>query len=365
MIHRRSLTLAVAALVLLGAGLWLTAHRANRQAELGGGSLFTDLAPALETISEIRLSRGDGSKTTLRRGDGNAWTVVERQFPADPSRVRELLLALVNMKIVETKTSDPANYAKLGVEAPDTPTAASTLVEAVAGDKTWALILGKGAGGRAQYVRKPDSAASALVEPLASADPDQKRWIDRLLADIPSDDVHDISVDPAEGASYVLSRAARGASLTLSPIPKGRNPASSMSLDSQADGLTAFNFDDVRPAAEDAKPTDRATFRTFDGQVIELAGRRTSDKAYIAVSARRDAALAEQFAAKPVTPAAEPPAADSGAAPAAPKPAETPKPSAQTVERLQARTQGVEFEIPFYKFDLLFKKQEDLLEKKD
>jgi hypothetical protein len=353
------LILAVAAVVLLGAGLWLTAHRANRQAELGGGSVFTDLAPALETISEIRLSRGDGSKTTLRR-DGNAWTVVERRFPADPSRVRELLLALVNMKIVETKTSDPANYAKLGVEAPDTPTAASTLVEAVAGDKTWALIVGKGAGGRAQYVRKPDSAASALVEPLASADPDQKRWIDRLLADIPADDVHDISVDPAEGASYVLSRAARGESLTLSPIPRGRKPASSMSLDSQADGLTAFNFDDVRPAVDDAKPTDRATFRTFDGQVIELAGRRTADKAYIAVRARRDAALAGRFAAKPETPAA-----DSGAAPATPKPAEAAKPPAAAVERLEARTRGVEFEIPLYKYDLLFKKQEDLLDRKD
>ena len=33
------------------------------------------------------------------------------------------------MKVVERKTSDPANYPKLGVEAPDKPTATSTLVE--------------------------------------------------------------------------------------------------------------------------------------------------------------------------------------------------------------------------------------------
>ena len=66
-----------------------------------------------------------------------------------------------SLKIVERKTSDPANYAKLGVEAPDTPTATSTLVEVVAGKKTWSLIVGKGADGRAVYVRKPAEAASA------------------------------------------------------------------------------------------------------------------------------------------------------------------------------------------------------------
>ena len=61
------------------------------------------------------------------------------------ARVRELAMSLANLKVVERKTSDPANYAKLGVEAPDTPTAASTLVEVVAGKKTWSLIVGKGA----------------------------------------------------------------------------------------------------------------------------------------------------------------------------------------------------------------------------
>lgn len=356
MIHRRSLTLAIAALVLLGAGLWLTAHRAGRQAELGGGSLFTDLAPSLENLTEIRLSRGDGSRTTLRR-DGTAWTVVERDYPADPSRVRELVLGLVDMKIIETKTRDPANYSKLGVEAPDTPTAASTLVEAVAGDKTWSLIVGKGAGGRAQYVRKPDSPASALVEPLVSADPDQKRWIDRLLTDIPKDEVHDIAIDPAEGPSYLLTRASRGADFTLSPVPKGRTPVTSMSLDGQAAALTAFNFDDVRGAATDAKPADHATFRTFDGQVIELAGRRTADKAFIAVTARRDAQLAARFATTGEEKSAAP--GDPAAVPAA-QPAE--KPATQAVERLAGRIDGVEFEIPLYKYDLLFKKQEELLE---
>ena len=51
-------------------------------------------------------------------------------------------------------------------------------------------------------------------------------------------------------------------------------------------------------------------FPSFDGQVIEFAGRRDGEKTYVSVSARRDAALAAQFPAPapptPTTPAVTP-----------------------------------------------------------
>ena len=353
MTARRLRILGLVAAVLLAAGIWLSVHRAAERADLGGSHVFGDLQAALGEVGEIRLSRGDGSRTTLRK-DVGGWTVVERSYPADGHRVRELALALSNLKIVEPKTSDPANYAKLGVEAPDTPTAASTLVEVVAGAKSWSLIVGRSAEGRAVYVRKPKEAASALAEPSLAVDPDQKRWIDRLLTDVPGADVHDIAIDPASGPDYLLSRAKRGdADLILSPVPKGRSQVTSMSLASQVDALAAFNFDDVRTLPTPAPATsDRATYRTFDGQVIELAGRHDGGKAYVTIAARRDPALAAQF------PAPEPATADKPAAEKAPEP----KPAERTVERLSARTNGVEFEIPLYKYEGMFKPREDLLE---
>jgi hypothetical protein len=363
--NRQKLTiLAVSAVVLLAAGIWLNANRARQQSVQSGERVFPDLAAALGDVEEIRISRGDGSLTTLRRAPAG-WTVVERNFPADSARVRELAFALANLEIVERKTSDPANYPKLGVEAADTPTATSTLVEVVAGQKTWPLIVGKTAEGRAVYVRKPAEAASALAEPTLSVDPDQKRWIDRLLTDVPAAQVHDISVKPATGPAYLLKREKPDADLVMSPIPRGRTPVSSMSIDGQAGALVSFNFDDVHVTPSPAPAaTDRATYRTFDGQVIEFAGRRDEGKAYVSVTAHRDPALAAQFP----QPAESPPAAPSPApAPAAPSaaPNEAPKqPGAQAVERLGARTAGVEFEIPGYKYDSLFKPQEELLERK-
>ena len=361
--------LAGLAAVLLGSGIALLAHREQQQSEQPGTVLFPDLTASLDAVTEIRLSKGDGSRTTLKKADGG-WTVVERQYPADGSRVRELLLGLTGMKVIEAKTSDPANYARLGVEAPDGATATSTLVEVVAGTKTWPLIVGHGAEGRSIYVRKPADKASALVEPSVAVDPDQKRWIDRQLTDIRGDAVHDIAVKPATGPAYLLTRAKRGETdLALSPIPKGRTAASAMAIDGQADALTGFHFDDVRavPATAPAA-VDRATFRTFDGQVFEFTGHKESDKAFVSVTASRDAALAAQFPeAAADKPAPASPAKDAKAAPA-PAAADAAKaatrPANQDAERLAARATGLEYEIPLYKYETLFKPLEDLLEKK-
>lgn len=361
--QKKFLALTVTTVVMLAAGIWISMHRSGQQSDLGGTAIFADLKPALAEVSEVRLAKGDGSRTTLRKS-ADGWTVVERHYPADASRVRELVLNLASLKVVERKTQDPANYAKLGVEAPDTPTAGSTLVEVVAGKKTWSLIVGKGADGRAVYVRKPAEATSILATPFITVDPDQKRWIDRLLVDVPGASVHDVAVKPSSGAAYVLTRAARGAEeLTVSPLPKGRKPATAMSLGVQTDALNAFHFDDVREApSPSVAATDVATFRTFDGQVIEFSGHREGEKAFVTIATRRDPELAAKF---PEAPAAPPPAAATtpAATPAPPPAAAAAKPADQTVEKLGARAKGMEFEIPAYKYEAIFRKPEELLEK--
>lgn len=364
----KTLSLAVAAVALLGAGAYLSMRQASQQADLGGGAVFADLQAALGEVAEIRLSKGDGSRTTLRK-EATGWSVVERQFPADAQRVRELALALSKLRLVERKTADPANYPKLGVEDPS-PTASSTLVEVVAGKRSWPLIVGKGADNRAVYVRKPGEAASFLASPIVNADPDQKRWLDRLVLDLPGAKIHEISATVGKGPAYLLTRAQPGATeLTLSPVPRGRTAVSNLSLSGQAEALAAFNFDDLRPASAPAEG-DTVVYRTFDGQVITFRGHREGEKAFVSVSAQRDPALAAKFAPAPATPvtpapalAPPPPAGEANATapvPAVQKPPETDK----TTERLAARA-GFEYEIPVYKYEALFRPYEDLLEKKN
>jgi hypothetical protein len=361
--QKKTLILASLTVIVLAAGVWLSLQRSREQANLGGTEVFADLEKSLGEIGEIRLSKGDGSRATLRKG-AEGWQVVERNYAADGARVRELALALANLRVVERKTRDPANYAKLGVEPTDAPSSTGTLVEVVAGERTWSLIVGKAAEGRALYVRKPKEDVSLLVTPFVAVDPDQKRWIDRRIVDLPGSGVHEIAVKTGEAQPYLLRRQSRSdADLVLTSVPKGRQPASAVVLGGQAEALNAFNFDDVRPLPEPPPVTaDSATYRFFDGQVIEFSGRRDGEKAYITVKASRDAALAAKFAPPPASavPAAKP--ADNGAEAKTSAVPEPPAAPDRTAERLSARAAGLEFEIPVYKYEAIFKPLEQLLE---
>lgn len=362
----KTLALGALAALLLLAGLYFTLRKSSEQSDLGGTIVFADLKAALGDVQEIHLSKGDGSRTTLRK-DAAGWSVAERQFPADTQRVRELALGLADLRVLERKTADPANYPKLGVEDPS-PTAASTLVEVVAGKRTWSLLVGKSAEGRAVYVRKPGEAGSLLASPNLTADPDQKRWIDRLIVDLPGTKVHEISARVGKGPAYLLTRARPGdADLALSPVAKGRTVVSNMVLGGQAEALTSFHFDDVRAASAPAEGADTVTYRTFDGQVITFTGHRDADKAYITVNAQRDPALAARFApatpaSPPAAPAPAPAAGGANAVPPVPT-AEKPATEDKSAERIMARSQGVEFEIPVYKYEAIFKPYEELFEK--
>jgi hypothetical protein len=105
--------------------------------------------------------------------------------------------------------------------------------------------------------------------------------------------------------------------------------------------------------------------------VITFTGHREGDKAYVAVSAQRDPALAARFAPTPAAPAVPATPANPSAAPAAnaataaaPVPtAEKPATEDKTTERIASRAQGVEFEIPVYKYEAIFKPYDELLEK--
>ena len=78
------------------------------------------------------------------------------------------------------------------------------------------------------------------------------------------------------------------------------------------------------------------------------------------MKAQRDPALAAEFA--PPAAAVAPPAP--GATPAVTPAAEKPAVPDTTTERISARANGVDFEIPVYKYEAIFRPYEELLEKK-
>jgi hypothetical protein len=147
-------------------------HRSNLQTDRGGGSVFADLKNALGEIEEIRLSKGDGSRTTLHR-NADGWTVVERQYPADAARVRELALDSPDCESSNRKPAIRLTTQSLESRRPDKPTAGSTLIEVVAGTKSLVLDRRQGRRRPRRLCAQARRGGERLAQPLITADPDQ------------------------------------------------------------------------------------------------------------------------------------------------------------------------------------------------
>ena len=123
---RRVAVLLAAGLAVLAFAMWVASRRHLERATLTGDLVLPGLERAVNTVTEIDLAKGDGTRTTLKK-DSAGWNVGERGWPADTPKLRKFVLDLGALNVVEEKTRLPANYPQLGVEDVTSPRAAGTV----------------------------------------------------------------------------------------------------------------------------------------------------------------------------------------------------------------------------------------------
>ena len=328
---RRVTALFIAGLVIIIVAVWLSSTRQLEPVTGAGDLVLPGLQKALNSVSEVRLFKGDKSRTTLRQGT-SGWTVSERGYPADSGKVRKLLLDLASLQVVEEKTRTPANFPLLGVQDVSSPKSTGTQVDAIAPGKTYSLIVGKTSGAKSEFVRVANSDQSLLATPAVSVETDPKHWLDQTLLDVQQERIRNFTIRPAGSREYTGSRANKNQrDFTVADLPKGRELANPTSADPVAGSLGGLTLSDVQhapAAAPDAKSLSHATFRTFDGLQIDLTGRKDGARTLVSVAA-----------------------------------SSSDKSTQAQAQAITARAQGWEYEIPSYKYDGIFQPLEDLLKK--
>jgi hypothetical protein len=317
-------------LVLIAFAIWLSSRRHLEHAMLAGDLVLPGLVQSVNTVTEVDLRRGDGTHTSLKRASVG-WVVGERDWAAEPGKVRKLLLDLGALNVVEEKTRLPANYPQLGVEDVSTPKATGTQIDVVTPARTFALIVGKTSSGKSGFVRVAGAAPTLLAAPLLTPDADPKSWLERSLVDVPQTRIRQVDEKPATGPSFSATRDKKEQpDFTVAPLPKGRLLTSAGAADSIASALSGLTLEDVQKtaASADAKAA-RAVFRTFDGLELEVTGRKDGSRSLITLAARATAKDADAEA-----------------------------------HALNTRLAGWEFEIPEYKYGAIFRTLDDLLQPK-
>ena len=324
---RRVAALLAAALALIVFAIWLSSQRHLERSSEAGDLVLPGLEPVLNSVTRIAVKKGDGTHVTLERA-GNHWTVAERAWPADFSKVRKLLLDLGALNVVEEKTRLPANYPRLGVEDVNSAKATGTEVDVVTPTKTFALIVGRPSDAKSGYVRVAGAEQSLLAAPTVSVDAEPKSWLDNTLINIAAERVRAIEERPAAGAGFNATRDKKEQTdFAVSPIPAGRALTTAAAADPIASSMSALTLEDVQKgtAPADAK-VSHAILQTFDGLAIDAAGRKDGSRMLITFN-----------------------------------PTSTGKAAETEAQQLNARLGGWEFEIPEYRYTAIFRTLDDLL----
>jgi hypothetical protein len=243
MTPRTLIALIIIGLLAVGGGWYFgTREEPGGQQSFGSGRLmFPDLAPKLQTAARVEIVHQD--KTTAIAKHDDTWGLTDRDgYAVQPGKLRGVLTALTELRLVEPRTTDPAQFSRLGLEDPAGKTATSNLLRVLdaSGNPIVALIVGhrrvrtQGNVPEQVYVRRPDDNQTWLAEGSLQVDADPQLWLERDVMNV--DHARIASVDVERGEQK-LGFARDGQKLVL------KSPTDHPSLDD-------YKVDDVDRALE-------------------------------------------------------------------------------------------------------------------
>ena len=175
---------------------------------------FPALRENPDAVGRITLTAPAGT-ITLVRETGDRWSALERYgYPVDRKRVRDLVVALADMRLIERKTAQPERYGRLQVEAPDADKAQSQLVrlETADGKVLAEAIIGKeryrltGTEPTGTYLRRPDEAQSWLASGGVQIEQEVARWLDGEIVQLDPAAIRRIEIERAGEPGYAAER---------------------------------------------------------------------------------------------------------------------------------------------------------------
>lgn len=273
---KTALILLAVAVLVLGGGWYFGHARAPRQQEQVTGQLaFPGLAARLGDAARIEIVHQNKPLVILRHGD--AWGLEDRSgYPVQPSKLREMLTGLTELRIVEPRTTDSTQFARLGVEDPHDPKGNANLLRVLdaSGTPIAELIVGhrrtriQGNVPESVYVRRPGEDQAWLAEGRLPVDADPQLWLDRDIMNIDHSRIASVTV---KRGGQTLDFAPQGDRLVLIS-PANHPELDPYKLDELERGLELLTLQDVRPANEmTGEPVGESVFVTKDGLRVTLS----------------------------------------------------------------------------------------------
>jgi hypothetical protein len=372
---RKHFSWLLALTLIVGAIILLMPVRTGHES----GFEVTPLVPEMESwvngIARVRIVKaGDQTVATLERGE-QGWTVEEAEsYAADWDRLKTLLAALAQARIVELKTANPAYFDRLGLKDVADTSSTAKKIEFGEGEHASSLLIGNAAQGRdGQYVRFPDKDQALLIDKSLDVAAELRDWLQRDIVDVADSEVVEVTITHPDGEQLsVRKTSADEQDFTLQGLPEGREIQSSWNVNALGGSLSGLVLDQVTADSHiDWSQATQLRLLTADGVELTADLSESDEKSWIRLAAslhtpqtdttapgeneQQTAAAAvaeEQTKQEPEEDTAAPEAALA-------EPAE--KDNAERVATINRRVHGWAYAIPQYKFQAMNKRMEDLL----
>ena len=286
--NRKQFIILVALVAVIGGAGWIVHQRSNQSWQSADAAIGQKLLPGLAVNDIAQIIIQSGTNTLNLAKTDNLWRVAERgNYPADFSKISDLLLKLAGLKIIQTEEVGPSQLGRFDLLPPGTETNSATLVEFKdqSGKTLNTLLLGKNHMSRppassqmagmgdegwpdGRYVMAGTGAKTVDVisDPLEDVQPQPEQWLDKEFLSI--ENPRSIAVQfPEATNSWKLTRASETNDWQLADAKPGEKLDSSK-ISSVTSPFCSASFNDVAPL--DAKMENAAsnivlTAETFDG----------------------------------------------------------------------------------------------------
>jgi hypothetical protein len=261
-----------------------------------GGMAFEGLASRLQAAARIEIRKHDANLVLLRQGE--AWVLPEKgSYPVRPEKVRELLVGLTELRLTEARTTDPAQFERLGVDDPMRPGSTAMLLRVLDGEGNALAELVTGrrrvrTGGNVPesiYVRRPTENQAWLAEGRLPVDADPQLWLDRDIANLPHDRIRRVVVRRPGEPELVLTRGQEPEAKLRLVEPLDMPPVDDVALDEVGRAFEFLTFLDVKQAAEiPGEVLGEARFELTEGLAITVLPSKDAETLWIRLSAAGD-----------------------------------------------------------------------------
>jgi hypothetical protein len=358
-----------------------------------GEKLFAGLVDRVNDVAKVEIANKDGAFTLAK--DGESWGLTEKGgYAVNFDKVKELVVTVAQMAIVEKKTAKKENHASMDLLDGDAKENGATRVKLFdkSGAELAAVLIGKtrttkGFGGQyAMYVRKVGDDQAWEVTGRIWIDGTATNWLadNRQITKLEKSRVHSVETQHADGTKLsVFKNVPEDQAFAVGDLPEGAELKWNGVADATAGALEYVTFEDVAPRGSvdlTGMTPVKTRFTTWDGLVVDVElyekGEGDEAKGYLTLAASFDETKRFKKAATVGPPPPDAAATDPNApaAPVAPiaangepaKPADefvgkSPDDVKKEVDELNAKLSKWTYTVPGYTAQNFKKTVKDLL----